>query len=231
VLVKNGQAVKKGDLLWAMGKDKAVSHDDGNVAIVDDEVRVTTTGQQEREYPVPVGYSLWVKDGDLVAKGQQLSEGSLDLHQLYKLKGKETTQKYVIKEIRFIYSSQGQKLNDKHVEVIVKQMFSRVYIKDAGDTDLLTGEIVTTSELAEANKKIKAGHKRAVSEDLLLGITKASLSTDSFLSAASFQETARVLIEAAVSGKIDRLRGLKENVIIGKLIPAGTGIKPLPKNE
>ncbi|MFA6198265.1 MAG: DNA-directed RNA polymerase subunit beta' [Patescibacteria group bacterium] len=231
VMVKNGQSVKKGDLLWAMGKDKAITHDDGIANIVDDEIRVTTTGQQEREYPVPVGYSLWVKDDDLVAKGQQLSDGSLDLHQLYKLKGKEAAQKYVIREIRFIYSSQGQKLNDKHVEVIVKQMFSRVYIKDAGDTDLLAGEIVTLSELAEANRKLKVSDKRAVSEDLLLGITKASLSTDSFLSAASFQETARVLIEAAVSGKVDRLRGLKENVIIGKLIPAGTAFRQAPKIE
>lgn len=221
--VKKGETVKKGDILWSLGKDKAVAKADGTVDIKDLDIVVVTEGIQEREYLIPVGYNVVVKDGELVLKGQELTEGSLDLHQLYHLKGKEATQKYVIKEIRYIYSSQGQKLNDKHVEVIVKQMFSRVLVKDAGDTDLLSGEIVTVSEFAEANKKLKAGHQAALSDDLLLGITKASLSTDSFLSAASFQETARVLIEAAVSGKIDRLRGLKENVIIGKLIPAGTG--------
>ena len=136
-------------------------------------------------------------------------------------------QAYLIKETQFIYSSQGQKLNDKHIEVIVRQMFSRVYIVDNMDTDLIAGEIIERAQYEEANEKAAAkGKEQAKGEILLYGITKASLSIDSFLSAASFQETARVLIDAAVSGKIDRLRGLKENVIIGKLIPAGTGYRP-----
>ncbi|HLC99708.1 MAG TPA: DNA-directed RNA polymerase subunit beta', partial [Patescibacteria group bacterium] len=126
----------------------------------------------------------------------------------------------------YIYFSQGQKLNDKHIEVIVRQMFSRFYIKDAGETELLPGDVVSWSQFEEAVIKSRAEKKKEpVGEELLLGITKVSLSTDSFLSAASFQETARVLIDAAISGKVDELRGLKENVIIGKLIPAGTGYR------
>jgi DNA-directed RNA polymerase subunit beta' len=132
------------------------------------------------------------------------------------------TQKYIIKEIQYVYSSQGQPLNDKHVEIIARQMFSRYLIKETGDTNLLPGEVVEEEVFFEANKGDK---KDSIGERLLLGITKTSLSTDSFLSAASFQETPRVLIEAAISGKIDYLEGLKENVIIGCLIPAGTGYK------
>jgi len=160
----------------------------------------------------------------LVNPGDPLTEGSMDLQELYKYKGILAVQKYIIKEILYIYSSQGQKLNIKHIEIIVKQMFSRIYIKDAGDTNLLPGEIMTMSLFNIENERIaKEKGKVASGETLLLGITKASLSTDSFLSAASFQETARVLIDAAITGKVDKLRGLKENVIIGRLIPAGTG--------
>ncbi len=223
--VKDGQKVKKGDTLWLFDKEEIKAKAGGEIKISDRKLKIMRPGQRTREYQIPIGHSIWVKDKDLVTKGDQLCEGNIDLHQIYRLKGKEATQRYIIKEISYIYSSQGQKLNEKHVEVIVKQMFSRIYIKDAGDTDLLAGEIVTYSEFNEANNKLKAAAKKAEGECLLLGITKASLSTDSFLSAASFQETARVLIEAAVSGKVDHLRGLKENVIIGKLIPAGTGFK------
>jgi len=165
---------------------------------------------------------LMVKDGDVIERGTQLTEGSLDLRELYKLKGRLETQKYIISEIQYVYSSQGQPLNDKHVEIIARQMFSRNFIKDAGDTNLLPGETVEEEVLEQANKDTK---KPAKFERLLMGITKASLTTDSFLSAASFQETSRVLIDAAVNGKIDYLEGLKENVIIGCLIPAGTGYK------
>jgi len=163
-----------------------------------------------------------VKDGDKIERGTQLTEGSLDLRELYKLKGRLETQKYIIREIQYVYGSQGQPLNDKHVEIIARQVFSRYFIKEAGDTNLLPGETVEEDVLETANKGLK---NPAVAERLLLGITKASLSTDSFLSAASFQETSRVLIDAAVNGKIDYLEGLKENVIIGCLIPAGTGYK------
>jgi DNA-directed RNA polymerase subunit beta' len=125
-----------------------------------------------------------------------------------------------MKEIKHIYSSQGQNLNDKHVELIVRQMFSRFLVKEVGETELLPGEVITSTQFNEANNKVSS---KATGEVLLLGITKAALTSDSFLSAASFQETARVLIDAAISGKVDRLRGLKENVIIGRKIPAGTG--------
>lgn len=181
-----------------------------------------------KEYVIPRGTMLWVKDGDKVKKGDRLTEGSFNLKELYKLRNKLEAQKYIIKEIQYVYSSQGQPLNDKHVEIIARQMFSRYLIKDAGDTNLLPGEVVEEEVLFEANKEAK---KKAEAERLLLGITKTSLSTDSFLSAASFQETPRVLIEAAVNGKIDYLEGLKENVIIGCLIPAGTGYKGKKKRE
>jgi DNA-directed RNA polymerase subunit beta' len=150
----------------------------------------------------------------------------MDLHELYLHQGQLAVQRYIIKEILYIYSSQGQKLNAKHIEVIVRQMFSRILIKDAGTTNLLPGETVTNSQLVEENEKArKLKGDEATSETLLLGLIKASLATDSFLAAASFQETARVLIDAAITGKVDRLKGLKENVIIGRLIPAGTGFK------
>ena len=159
-----------------------------------------------------------------------MTEGSLDLHELYKLKGREAVQDYILKEIQYIYSSQGQKLNDKHVELISRQMFSRYYVTDPGDTYLLEGEVVERKELLDANAQITKG-KKAVGQEIFLGISKVSLSTSSFLSAASFQETARVLINAAINGKVDRLEGLKENVIIGRLIPAGTGFNASLEEE
>jgi DNA-directed RNA polymerase subunit beta' len=223
---KKGDKVVKGELLGLDKSGKEVSAARDGVIISADESKVVLESEAEKikEYIIPPGYVLWVKDGAMVERGDQLTEGDLDLHQLYALKGKEAVQKYLTKEIQHIYTSQGQKLNDKHIEVMVRQMFSRVYIKESGDTDLLPGEIVEKSQLEEANKLAKENKlEPAVGEELLLGISKVSLSTESFLSAASFQETARVLINAAITGKIDRLEGLKENVIIGRLIPAGTG--------
>lgn len=225
--VKNGEMIEKDKVLFTINGTKVRARTSGLVRIEEKEELIIVSEQNKvREFNVATGQALWVKDGYLAKKGDQLTDGSLDLFQLYHLKGKEAVQKYIIKEIQYIYSSQGQKLNDKHIEIIVRQMFSRVYVKDAGDTLFLPGEIIERSQVLEANKEIKKKDgKLAVFEQLLLGITKASLSIDSFLSAASFQETARVLIDAAVSGKVDRLRGLKENVIIGKLIPAGTGFR------
>ena len=180
-----------------------------------------------REYIIPPGYSLYVKDGDEVQAGDALTDGNLDLQVLFKTKGQDSVQKYLSKEIQFIYASQGQKLNNKHIEIIIRQMFSRVRVIDTGDTDLLPGEIIEKATYLDANDDVKKGGEQATGELLFLGITKISLSTDSWLSSASFQETARVLINAAVTGKIDRLEGLKENVIIGRLIPAGTGFKDM----
>jgi len=230
--VKDGQKVGKAELLWEAGDEKMYAKHDGTVQLNASSLAIIGEGDKLYEYAVPENFSLWVKPGDMVTKGQQLTEGALDLNELYHFRSKEATQKYIIREISYIYSSQGQKLNDKHVEVIVRQMFSRVLVSDPGDTKLLMGELVTASEAEEINIETKKEKKQPASVvPLLLGISKASLATDSFLSAASFQETARVLIDAAITGRVDRLRGLKENVIIGKLIPAGTGYGVDPTAE
>jgi len=210
---------KAGVLAEATGKIEEII-EEGKQKIV----QIRTEKGELKEHPVPIGFGLMVKSGDLVNIGDRLSEGNLDLRQLYLLKGQDAVQKYIIKEIQYIYSSQGQKLNDKHVEIIIRQMFSRYLVDEAGDGEFVNGEMITKDQLAEANDKIKEAKGKIIkAENILLGITKASLSTDSFLSAASFQETARILIDAAITGKVDYLRGLKENVIIGKLIPVGTG--------
>jgi DNA-directed RNA polymerase subunit beta' len=176
------------------------------------------------EYKIPERAAIWVKPGDKVKKGQPLCEGSLDLKELFQLTDKQLTQRYIVKEIQKIYVSQGVAIHDKHVEVICRQMFSRLRIKDSGDSLFSTGEIVEKARFLEENARLKKEKKKPCKETpILLGISRVALTTDSFLSAASFQETSRVLIRAAIVGKEDKLRGLKENVIIGKLIPAGTG--------
>jgi DNA-directed RNA polymerase subunit beta' len=187
-------------------------------------VKFVTESQKAREYIIPAGYSLIIKDGDEVQAGDPLTDGGLDLQILFKYKGQNAVQRYLSKEIQFVYASQGQKLNNKHIELIIKQMFSRVRIVDPGETELLPGEITEKNRFLDENDRVRAlGLHEATADQIFLGITKVSLSTESWLSAASFQETARVLINASVTGKIDKLAGLKENVIIGRLIPAGTG--------
>ncbi len=191
-----------------------------------------------KTYHVPANSTLRVEVGDLVPKGAQLNDGHIDLKKLYATMGREALHRYVVREVQDVYSSQGEMINDKHVEVIVKQMLSRMTVVEPGDTTLLPGDIVERDEFLDANEEVKrTGGQQATGEPMLLGITKVSLTTESFLSAASFQETARVLINAAVTGKQDRLQGLKENVIIGRLIPAGTGfrgngaVSPIPEQE
>jgi len=225
VVVADDQEVAMGDVLVVRGSgDKEKAKYPGLVKLLKKSLKVLPQGAQVKEYIVPMGYKFFVKDGDHIAQGDQMTDGHIQLHDLYELKGKEAVQKYILREIQDIYSSQGQKLNDKHVEVIVRQMFSRVYVEDAGDTDLLPGEIIEKAQLSEANRLAKKEKGQpAKARELFLGVSKVSLSTQSFLSAASFQETAKVLINAAVTGKIDYLEGLKENVIIGRSIPAGTG--------
>ncbi|MBI5077354.1 DNA-directed RNA polymerase subunit beta' [Candidatus Falkowbacteria bacterium] len=226
IKVKDGENVGEKDTLYidAAG-NKIKSRRYGRVTLSESELKVMNEAEQVKEYIIAPGTVLWVKDGQLIQKGTQLTEGNIDLFQLYRIMGRRAVQEYVLKEIQYIYSSQGQKLNDKHVELICRQMFSRVYVINSGDTDLLEGEIVENVTFEEANVKLAAGEKKAAGEEVFLGISKVSLSTNSFLSAASFQETAKVLINAAVTGRIDRLQGLKENVIIGRLIPAGTGFE------
>jgi DNA-directed RNA polymerase subunit beta' len=181
------------------------------------------------EVSLPRGTEVFVVKGDHVAKGDQLTEGNLDIRELYENRGVMAVARYIVNEVQKIYLSEGSPINNKHIEMIVRQMFSRVKIREAGDApDFVMGEIVERSRYLEVNKQIrKEGGRLAKADDALLGITKVALSSDSFLSAASFQDTARVLVKAALESKTDKLRGLKENVIIGRLIPAGiTGIKP-----
>ena len=199
---------------------------DGVVKIEGKDIEAKVKKDEVFEYQIPVKMVPWVKNGDLVTKGQQLCEGHLDLQEVFLLRGKDVTSRYIVKEVQGIYSSQGASIHDKHIETITRQMFSRVRVKNSGDTKFTEGEILERAIFLEENAKIKkSGKKVAEIVQLLLGISKVALSTDSFLSSASFQETSRVLIKAALEGKEDRLRGLKENVIIGKLIPAGTGYK------
>ena len=179
-----------------------------------------------REYPIPHSSQIEVREGDHVSAGQPLSKGPQNPQEILHILGREAVQRYLVDEVQRVYRSQGVNVNDKHIEVIVRQMLRKVRIDMPGDTELLPGEMVERFTFAEANSRaLAAGGEAATATHVLLGITKASLSTDSFLSAASFQETTRVLTEAAINGQVDRLRGLKENVIIGKLIPAGSGTR------
>ncbi len=188
-------------------------------------VVVTPEVGEPKEYLIPKGKHISVHGGDWVQAGEALMEGSTNPHDLLGIKGEKDLAKYLVDEVQEVYRLQGVKINDKHIEVIVRQMLRRVRVKEVGDTDFLVGEQIERSLFDEENQRVlKLGGHPGVGEPLLLGITKASLSTDSFISAASFQETTKVLTEASISGKIDYLRGLKENVIMGRLIPAGTGL-------
>ncbi len=228
VRVEDGATVKKGDVLFVRGAtaEEVIADYPGKIKKDGNRITLSFEGKYTKEYIIPLGYKLWVKAGDTVEKGDQLTEGSVDLQELYDLKGRDAVKRYVLSEIQSIYAAQGQRLNDKHIEIIVKQMFSRMYILDSGDTDLLPGETVERAQLMIENERMRAaGQKPATARELFLGVSKVSLSTQSFLSSASFQETARVLINAAITGKVDYLNGLKENVIIGRLIPVGTGFR------
>ncbi len=187
-------------------------------------IEPTTKGEEPREYLIPKGKHIHLQDGDVIEKGEYIVDGNPAPHDILAIKGVEELAAYLVNEIQDVYRLQGVLINDKHIEVIVRQMLQKVEITDAGETELITGDQVDKLELDEVNAAAKeAGKKPATGHPVLLGITKASLQTRSFISAASFQETTRVLTEAAVNGKIDTLDGLKENVIVGRLIPAGTG--------
>ena len=194
----------------------------------DNKTEVTVRGDsgQDQVYIVPYGARLAVKKDDYVLAGGNITSGPLNPHDILRLNGVEGVYQYLLKEVQRVYKNQGVDINDKHVEVIVSQMLSKFKIEDAGDTDLLPGGLYSKFEIQEANAAVEDSEgEPAKAKQMLLGITKASLATNSFLSAASFQETTRVLTDAAIKGKNDKLMGLKENVIIGKLIPAGTGMK------
>lgn len=229
VQVDTNSEVAVGDVVASAegGKDPLIAPVAGKVSVTKKAITITPAGQSVVKYEIPSYKQLFVKDGDTVEAGQKLTNGSVNLHDLMRLKGVEATQRYIMNEILRIFASQGQYISDKHLEIIVKQMFSRVQIEDSGDSEFVTGDIVSKLSVVETNEQLASRRKKpAVFNQLLLGITKASLSTDSFLSAASFQDTTRVLIAAATSGKVDRLFGLKENVILGRRIPVGTGAIP-----
>ena len=203
----------------------------GEVAIKDTKKKreIVITDKESGEsktYLIPYGSRIKVTDGQMLEAGDELTEGSVNPHDILKIKGVRAVQDYMIREVQRVYRLQGVEINDKHIEVIVRQMLKKIRIEDNGDTELLPGTMVDFLEYEDINEQMEAeGKTPAEGKQVLLGITKASLATDSFMSAASFQETTKVLTEAAIKGKVDHLVGLKENVIIGKLIPAGTGLK------
>ena len=201
----------------------------GHVHIVQEgnarKVQIQTFEGGVEEYPIPYGAKLSVAEGEEIAKGDRITEGSLNPHDVLRISGVKATQNYLVSQVVGVYKSQGVDINSKHIEVMVRQMMRKVRIEESGDTTMLPGEYVDVAEYEDQNAEmLETGKEPAIGKPILLGITKASLATDSFLSAASFQETTRVLTDAAIKGKVDPLLGLKENVIIGKLIPAGTGM-------
>jgi DNA-directed RNA polymerase subunit beta' len=203
IVVKDGDKVKKDQTLVVRGSsgEELKAKYDGEVKVAKNTLSLTYEGPRSHEHIVPMGYKILIKNGETVTQGDRLTDGSINLHELHELKGRPAVQRYILEEVQGIYSSQGQKVNDKHVELIIRQMFSRVYVEDAGDTDLLPGEVVEKAffELANRQAKKAGGKKLATAREMLLGISKVALSTQSFLSAASFQDTTRVLIAAATS--------------------------------
>jgi DNA-directed RNA polymerase subunit beta' len=236
--VTNGQSVGAGTTLLSLPekieeKVPAVSRGEaeqaqpivarvaGQVIAEGDRVYVKYEEREEREYTITHGASLLVQGGDEVKAGERLTRGPIDPHDILHIMGKDAVQQYIIDEIQKVYRSQGVTIHDKHIAVISRQMLSKVRIISSGDTKLLPGELVDRFDYEDINAKVLAeGGEPATAQAALLGITRASLSKNSWLAAASFQETGRVLVDAAIKGKIDRLRGLKENVILGKLIPS-----------
>ncbi|HET9721755.1 MAG TPA: DNA-directed RNA polymerase subunit beta' [Candidatus Saccharimonadales bacterium] len=226
--ISDGDEVNIGDVVAAQedGSEPLTAPMIGKAKVDDSTIIISPTSKTMMRYEIPSFKQMQIADGDEVVAGQRLTNGSINLHDLMRLQGIEATQRYIMNEVLYIFASQGQTIADKHLEVIVHQMFSRVQIEDSGDSEFITGDIVSKLAVDEVNEQLSKDGKNLVKyNQLLLGITKASLSTDSFLSAASFQDTTRVLISAATSGKVDHLYGLKENVILGRKIPVGTGAR------
>ena len=232
--VKDGETVKaNATLVKKSGNKPAIkSPCEGVVEIVKDAIIVVAAAGAPVKIEVPGEAELVVKSGDVVTAGDRLTAGSLNLQDLLKYKGIEATQRYIMNDVLNVYAAQGHEISPKHLEILVRQMFSRVQINDPGDSEFVTGDITSKAAVIMQNRELEAAGKTpATYTNLLLGITKVSIFSDSFLSAASFQDTTRVLINAAINGRVDRLRGLKENVIIGRKIPVGTGVAPLEEFE
>jgi len=216
----------EGVMSLAEGVIKEVDLEKGIIKIVSASKKSPKKAQEIIDYKIPADSEVYVKKGDVVGAGQPICQGSLDVRKLFKASGLSDTQRYIVKEVQRIYKGEGIDIHDKHIELIVRQMFSRMRITEAGDSPWVPGQIVGKAELGEMNLTLKKAKKRqAKALTIILGISRVALTSDSFLSAASFQETSRVLIKAALEGKEDKLQGLKENVIIGRLIPAGTGFR------
>ena len=228
VLIESGQNVSEGSPLARVtsGEDvtELTARTAGQAVVVKDSIEISGVTAEEKEYTIPHAARLRVGDGDAIAAGDQLTEGPQNPHEILGIRGRDEVQRYLVDEVQRVYRSQGVNTNDKHIEVVARQMLRKVTIEEPGDTELLPGELIDRFTLKEVNSRVLAeGGVPSTAFTELLGVTKASLKTSSFLSAASFQETTRVLTEAAINGSVDHLRGLKENVIIGKLIPAGSG--------
>jgi DNA-directed RNA polymerase subunit beta' len=226
--VASGSDVALGDVI-ASDEDNSnplIATAAGKLDVTDKTATISPSSRSVVRYEIPGYKQMYAKDGDIVIAGQRLTNGSINLHDLLRLQGVESTQRYIMNEILRIFAGQGQNIADKHLEIIVRQMFSRVQVEDSGDSEFVTGDVVSKLAVVETNERLATDNQQLVQfNQLLLGITKSSLSTDSFLSAASFQDTTRVLIAAATSGKVDKLFGLKENVILGRKIPVGTGYR------
>lgn len=228
--VKDGAHVKAGDVIAdkGKGKDPLISPVDGIAELVEGAIVIVAEAGAPVKVDIPGDAELLVKAGDRLEAGDRLTTGSLNLQDLLKYKGAEETARYIMNDVTAVYAAQGHEISAKHLEIIVRQMFSRVMINEPGDSSFVSGDIVSKAAITAENHRLEAaGKEPATYDNLLLGITKVSIWSDSFLSAASFQDTTRVLINAAINGRVDHLKGLKENVIIGRKIPVGTGVTPL----
>ncbi|MBQ9018392.1 DNA-directed RNA polymerase subunit beta' [Candidatus Saccharibacteria bacterium] len=233
-VVKDGEKVKTGTTLLkkAEGKSAVKAKQDGIVQLVKDAIILVGSDVAPVKVEIPGEAELVVKSNDSVTAGDRLTTGSLNLQDLLKYKGVEETERYIMNDVLSVYSAQGHEISPKHLEILVRQMFSRVQIVEPGDSEFVSGDITSKASVITANRKLEAeGKEPATYNNLLLGITKVSIFSDSFLSAASFQDTTRVLINAAINGRVDHLKGLKENVIIGRKIPVGTGVAPIETLE
>jgi DNA-directed RNA polymerase subunit beta' len=232
ILVEDGDEIADGSPIASRGERNKIAKKGGRVLREDRHITVVYERREEREYEVPSAARLTVGEGDWVKAGQQLTEGSKNPHRILRILGRDATELYLLSEIQKVYRSQGVNINDKHFELIISRMLSKVQVTSSGDTELLPGELTNRLAFAEVNARMAdEGGRQATAQPVLLGISKAALNTDSFLSAASFQHTIKILAGAAIEGKQDDLFGLKENVIIGKLIPAGTGFRGRPRHE
>jgi len=232
IKVSDGDTIEEGGIIAEKENEALVARNNGRVVRDGDNVKVVWESKDEGDYEIPAGMRLLVSDGQRVNAGDQLTEGSKNPHRILEILGRDAVTQYLLRETQQVYRPQGQNIHDKHFEVIIRKMLSKVQVTQSGDTEMLPGDLVEVSEFQERNDEImEEGGQPAQAEPVLLGITKAALNTESFLAASSFQHTIKVLAKAAIAGRKDQLLGLKENVIIGKLIPAGTGFKVHEEEE